>query len=63
MMCLTCRHGIKCIEMHLNTNTVEGFKYIYKYLKKKEVFKYKYTEKYLKCFSNTFYFHDILICR
>ena len=26
---LSCRHGVKYIEMYLNTNTFEGFKYKY----------------------------------
>ena len=57
------RHGVKYIEMYLNTNILEGLKYNYKYFLNVNVFKYEYIEKYFKYFyfSNTFHF--VLLCR
>ena len=59
-MFVPSRHGVKYIEMYLNTNILEGFKYNYTYFLNINVFKYEYIEKYFKYFfiyfSNTFHF-------
>ena len=61
---LFTRHGVKYIEMYLNTNTLgklRDSKIITNTFKAK-VFKYKYSCT-LKSISNNFNFHDILLCR
>ena len=52
------RHGVKYIEMYLNTNTntFEGFKYKYKYFKMQMYLNTNTFEKYFKYFFKYFSF-------